>query len=155
MGEMKHGHLVKRVPLLLLVVAGLTLTACGTSVNTLSQGSVRGLLEYIGGPPIVIHGKVTTPRSGTAGRIFISSGQGQVVTKVVTIDVPKSGKFFFRAAPGRYEIWGGPQGWGYRGCWPTTGPIHTVRYGSIRINKGILKVTAKKTRSITLVCPVA
>jgi hypothetical protein len=132
------------------LASGVALAACGSPSGSASRGSLKGILEFLGGPPIVVHGKVTTPRSGTAGRIFLASAAGTVVT----VDVPKSGNFVVQTSPGNYEVWGGPSGWHYRGCWPTTGTVRSSGSGSSRFNEGVVNVTVNKTSHVTLVCPV-
>jgi hypothetical protein len=110
----------------LTLLAGAMLAGCGGPAAATPHGTVRGYLEMLGGPPILVgrspcprgggpcphNGRVVTPRGPSSGEVKLSASGGLVIT----IRVPRSGHFRAIVPTGNYSVSGGPAAWGYHGC---------------------------------------
>ena len=145
---MPHSRTACR-PVAISLLVGALLAGCAASGSTPRGGTLRGYLEMMGGPLIVVDGKVSTPHSGVPGRVFLLSSRGVRVS----IAVPTSGRFTARLPAGTYGIWGGPRDWDFRGCgYP--GRTRHVEDRGVSTIAGTLIVTQGHTAVATLVCAV-
>lgn len=100
------GRFVRRMSLLML--CGLSLAGCATSQN----GTIKGRLEFIGGPPQVVNGIAETRRVPIPGVVYFVGKEWQRYS----VRVPESGRFSIDVTSGTYSVTGGPSQWDFRGC---------------------------------------